>query len=124
VQNVCSLDDFTSPPPGTGAVNKLASRRFVRFTVTNPGQHVITAVAKAPLNAAADPDFVLHLGGGQILRSEGEPSATCSAGAPANCAETFTPTLAAGSYVLEVYEWTNTTDEPIGRTCFDVTVAR
>ena len=34
--NVCSLDDYTSSL--TGAENKLASRRFVRFTVTNPGR--------------------------------------------------------------------------------------
>ena len=31
--NVCSLDDYTSSL--TGAENKLASRRFVRFTVAN-----------------------------------------------------------------------------------------
>ena len=40
LQNVCSLDDYTSAL--TGAENKLASRRFVRFTVTNPGPHTIT----------------------------------------------------------------------------------
>jgi hypothetical protein len=125
LQNVCSLDDYTTPPPGTGAVNKLASRRFVRFSVTTPGQHVITATARAPLNAPADPDLLLHQGGGPMLRSEGEPSAACQVATPAACVETFTtPTLAVGNYVLEVYEWTNTTDEPIGRTCFDVAVTR
>lgn len=122
VQNVCSLDDYTSAL--TGPENKLASRRFVRFTVAAAGSHVITARARTPLNAAADPDMVLHLGGGQVFRSEGEPDASCTAGAPANCVETFTRNLAAGTYVLEVYEWANTTDEPIGRTCFDVTVTR
>jgi hypothetical protein len=125
--SVCSLDDYTSAL--TDAENKLASRRFIRFAVTNPGVHVITARAIAPLNGAADPDLLLHFGSGQPLESSGAPSSTCTAGTPAACVETFTPTLAAGEHVLEVYEWTNTnrTDDPqppIGRTCFEVTVAR
>jgi hypothetical protein len=123
---VCSLDDYTSAL--TDAENKLASRRFVRFTVANPGVHVITARARAPLNAAADPDMLLHLGGGQTIESSQAPSSLCAVGAPGECVETFSPALSAGDYVLEVYEWTNTnrTDDatypPIGRTCFDVTV--
>ncbi len=123
---VCSLDDYTSS--ATGAENKLASRRYVHFTVTNPGVHTITARARAPLNAAADPDLVLHLGGGQMLKSESEPS--CSVSTPASCVEEFSPDLQVGNYVLEVYEWSNTNraDDPeyppIGRTCFDVTVTR
>jgi hypothetical protein len=128
LENVCSLDDYTTLPPGTGAVNKLASRRFVRFTVTNPGVHTITVQARAPLNAPADPDLVLHSVG--LLRvSEGEP--TCTAVTPAEaCLETFSPTLQLGEHVLELYEWTNTNEAddpdypPIGRTCFDVTVTR
>ncbi len=123
--NVCSLDDYTSAL--TGAVNKLASRRFVRFTVTAPGPHVITARAVAPLNGAADPDLQLHLPDGSVLSSTGPPH--CTAATPQDCVETFTPSLAAGDHVLEVYEWTNTNDTddqypPVGRTCFDVTVVR
>jgi hypothetical protein len=124
---VCSLDDYTSAL--TDAENKLASRRFVRFTVANPGVHVITARARAPLNAAADPDMVLHLGGGETIESSDAPATTCAVGVPGDCVETFSPTLQAGDYVLEVYEWSNTnrtdaTYPPIGRTCFDVTVIR
>jgi hypothetical protein len=128
IPEVCSLDDYTSAL--TDAENKLASRRFVRFTVTNPGPHVITARARAPLNGAADPDMLLHTGSGQTIESSDAPTATCSAASPGECVESFTPTLAAGDYVLEVYEWSNTnrTDDdtypPIGRTCFDVTVTR
>jgi hypothetical protein len=124
--SVCSLDDYTSAL--TGAENKLASRRFVRFTVTNPGAHTITVRAIPPLNAAADPDLRLYVGGGQVIESDGAPSAQCAVAAPQECLETFTPTLAAGEHVLELYEWTNTnrTDDPdyppIGRTCFEVTV--
>jgi hypothetical protein len=123
---VCSLDDYTSSL--TDAENKLASRRFVRFTVANPGVHVITARARAPLNEAADPDMVLHLGSGQTIESSAAPASTCTVATPGECVETFSPTLQAGDYVLEVYEWSNTnrTDDatypPIGRTCFDVTV--
>ena len=130
LQNVCSLDDYTSAL--TGAENKLASRRYVRFTVTNPGPHTITVRARAPLNAPADPDLVLHRGSGQKLVSETPPAASCSVATPSGCVETFSPTLSVGEHVLELYEWTNTNrvdeskpeDRPIGRTCFDVTVTR
>ena len=123
--NVCSLDDYTSAT--TGAGNKLASRRFVRFAVTTPGPHLITARAVAPLLGAADPDLKLHAPDGSVLSSTGPPQ--CTIDTPQACVESFTPTLAAGEHVLEVYEWTNTNDTtdqfaPIGRTCFDVTVTR
>jgi hypothetical protein len=125
--NICSLDDYTSAL--TGAENKLASRRFVRFTATSPGPHTITAQAVAPLNAPADPDLRLHLSNGQIIPSEGPTSAGCAVDAPQQCVETFTAMLEAREYVLEVYEWTNTNalddeEPPIGRTCFDVRVTR
>jgi hypothetical protein len=123
LQNVCSLDDYTSAL--TGAENKLASRRFVRFTVTNPGQHTITVRARAPLNSPADPDVVLHRGDGLKIVSEAPPN--CTAQTPSACVEQFSPTLSVGEHVIELYEWTNTNalddaDPPIGRTCFDVTV--
>ena len=123
--NVCSLDDYTSVSSGAG--NKLASRRFVRFVVDTPGPHVVTARAVAPLLGAADPDLKLHAPNGSVLASAGPPQ--CTIDTPQACVESFTPTLAAGEHVLEVYEWTNTnetTDQypPIGRTCFDVTVTR
>jgi hypothetical protein len=125
--NVCSLTDYTSAL--TGAENKLASRRYVRFNVTAPGQHTITAHAVSPLNAAADPDLRLHLGNGQVLDADGPPGGACATNQPESCLETFAANLQSGEYVLEVYEWTNTNavdDEnpPIGRTCFDVTVTR
>jgi hypothetical protein len=123
--NVCSLDDFASTT--TGAANKLAARRFVRFSVDTPGMHVITARAVAPLNAAADPDMELYRAGSRVASSSEPPQ--CTAATPESCVETFAPNLAAGNYVLEVFEWTNTNDTddqypPIGRTCFDVTVTR
>jgi hypothetical protein len=126
--NVCSLDDYTSSQ--TGAENKLASRRFVRFNVQSAGVHTITARAVAPINAPADPDLRLF-SGGQVVTSEDEPDATaCTVNSPQGCVETFARQLPLGEHVLEVYEWTNTNEvddpdnPPIGRTCFNVTVTR
>jgi hypothetical protein len=122
--NVCSLDAFSSD--FTDSVNKLGSRRFLRFDVQNAGSYTLTARAVTPINGAADPDMVLHHAG-EVAMSDGAPAASCSASAPAQCSETFTASLPAGAYVLEVYEWTNTNAHddpfpPLGRTCFDVTV--
>lgn len=122
--NVCSLDSFKSDT--TGSTNKLASRRFLKLTVQNAGPHTFTARAVALIGGTADPDMVLHRAG-TVARSEGAPSAECTSLAPSQCSETFTQTLSAGEYVLEVYEWSNTntagdSSPPLGRTCFDVTV--
>jgi hypothetical protein len=81
----------------------------------------------APLLGVADPDLKLHTPDGTVLESTGAPQ--CTVNTPQDCVESFTPMLAAGEHVLEVYEWTNTNDTtaqfpPIGRTCFDVTVTR
>ncbi len=126
--NVCSLDDFKSP--STGSVDKLGSRRYLRFTAPTAGIYTMTATAVAPLNGYADPDMVLHQVG-PITSSEGPPSSACqSTGTtdPSLCTESFTASLSPGDYILEVYEWTNTTSDPsyppIGRTCFDVTVTQ
>jgi hypothetical protein len=123
---VCSLDDYRST--FTGSTNKLGSRRFLRFTAASAGMYTLTARAVAPLNAAADPDMILRRAD-EVTISNGAPSSTCSTGTPEECVESFSPTLAPGDHVLEVYEWTNTntaTEEypPIGRTCFDVTVTQ
>ena len=60
-----------------------------------------------PLNEPADPDLVLHRGRRSIHRVVGG-AADCAVNRAADCVETFAPTLQAGDYVLEVYEWTNT----------------
>jgi len=126
--NVCSTDAYTYSGE-TGFYNKLGSRAFVRFDVAATGVYAITATTTVmPPGKTADPDIALH-GQGLLHRSEGAPdSAACTAQTPAGCVESFERFLGPGAYVLEVYEWTNTqaTDAefpPIGRTCFDVTVA-
>jgi hypothetical protein len=68
-----------------------------------------------------------------VVYSQEDKPPLCSVNQPQECVETFrSPSLDAGDYVLEVYEWTNTNSldtpnpahQPIGRTCFAVTVTR
>jgi hypothetical protein len=123
--NVCSLNDFKSTT--SGAVDKLGSRRYVRFSVATTATYTFKATAVTP-PAAADPDLVLHQAGaiGNATNAPG-PSCTQSWQTSAGvCADSFSAALSPGDYTLEVFEWTNTTDDPryppIGNTCFDVTV--
>jgi hypothetical protein len=121
--NVCSTNEFEGT--ATGATNKLGSRRYLRFDASSTASYTFSAVATSiPANQISDPDLVLHRAG-QIGISEGPPLQNCTVAA-ANCTETFSQTLTPGEYVLEVYEWTNTEDDPqfppIGRTCFEVRV--
>ncbi|HEX6993820.1 MAG TPA: carboxypeptidase-like regulatory domain-containing protein [Gammaproteobacteria bacterium] len=127
--NVCSTDAYTYPG-ATGFYNKLGSRAFVRFDAPAAGVYVITATTtELPAGKTADPDLALH-GQGLLHRAEGAPDpAACTAQTPSGCVESFERFLGPGTYVLEVYEWTNTQPAdpesefpPIGRTCFDVTV--
>jgi hypothetical protein len=123
--NVCSLDDFASA--ASGAVDKLGSRRYVRFSVATTGTYTFQATAVNP-PGAADPDLVLYQAG-EIASSDGPPSTACTQSwqaTPGVCTESLGVSLSPGDYTLEVYEWTNITDDPtyppIGDTCFDVTV--
>ncbi|MEO8467153.1 MAG: hypothetical protein ABI640_17610 [Gammaproteobacteria bacterium] len=123
--NICSVDDFKSS--ASGSIDKLGSRRYARFSVATAGTYTLRATAVTP-PAAADPDLVLHQVGGVGASTTG-PSAACTQSWQTTvgvCAETLNSTLSPGDYTLEVYEWTNTTDDPrypsIGEVCFDVTV--
>ena len=123
--NVCSVDDFKSST--SGAIDKLGSRRYVRFSVATAGTYTLRATAVTP-PAAADPDLVLYQVGG-IGAATTAPSTACTQSWQTTagvCTESFSSTLSPGDYTLEVYEWTNTTDDPrypsIGDVCFDVTV--
>ena len=123
--NVCSLNDFKSAT--SGAIDKLGARRYVRFSAPVAGTYTFLAAAVNP-PAAADPDLVLYQVG-ELTNSDGPPSAACTQSwqtTPGVCTESFSASLSAGEYTLEVYEWTNITDDPryppIGDTCFNVTV--
>lgn len=126
-ENLCSTDEFRGFP--SGMRNKLGSRRYLRFTLGAAASLTFTARATdVPAGEIADPDLVLHRAG-VVTISEDSPDAACTVSTPLNCAETFTQMVAAGDYVLEAYEFTNTQADgsafpPIGRTCFDVTVTQ
>jgi len=127
--NVCSSDEFSLT--FTGAVNKLGSRRFLRFVPATSGRHTIrVTTTSAPSDASADPDLWLHQSG-PIAFSNAAPSESCTPTTLEQCVETMSRTLQAGAqHVIEVYEWTNTNSSddpdfpPIGRACFDVEVTR
>lgn len=136
--NVCSTDEFSGSNTGgtTGSVNKLSSRRFVSFTSSLAGPVLVSVEAtEIPADAYADPDFIIHRQG-PLFISETQPTAACQdvatgSGDVEDCVEEAAANLETGLHILEVYEWTNTQDaelnpefEPIGRTCFDVTVTR
>lgn len=133
--NLCSTDEFSSGASGSGSVNKLSSRRFVRFTPPAAGDVTIAVIATTiPDNAFADPDFYVHRQG-VIGASIGPPSTACEEfGAPgwveSHCEEVGVISLPSEEHVLEIEEWSNTnaSDDPdyppIGRTCFDVTVTQ
>jgi hypothetical protein len=130
--SICSTNEFESAR--SGLWNKLATRRFLRFDVATSGNVIVTASANLiPPGEYADPDFVIHQSD-PVFQSDDLPSASCQALAspgwqPSDCAQSATVALGVGSYVLEVYEFTNTLDSsvapgPIGRTCFDVSVTQ
>ncbi len=126
--NVCSTDDFSASQ--TGSVNKLGSRRYLRFQPSIAGTHTITVTTtSAPPGERTDPDIWLHRAG-PIAFSDAAPTAACTPDAPEQCVETLSQSLQSGAeYVIEVYEWTNTNDSdsddpPIGLACFDVEVTR
>jgi hypothetical protein len=99
------------PTGGTAAMyNKLGNRRFLRFTLT-----VSSTVAIAARNgrSGTDPDIVLYAAGVERGRAEEETSGT----------EILTLPLPAGTYVAEVYEYSNIQGTaPRGSECFDVTL--
>jgi hypothetical protein len=86
--------------------SKLGNRQFLRLSLDTDGPVVITASGEA----GTDPDFVLHEAGFRRFAESAEDGI-----------EMATFDLAAGDYVVEVYEWQNLTSPPRGTTCFEVT---
>lgn len=105
---VCTLGGSS----GFGTVNKLGNRRFLRFSIEQfvPNMALVIT-ASGP--AGSDPDLVLHQAGrvqSSLNAREGHEELR----------RIYTP----GDYVLEVYEFSNTTDQPMGSVCFDLRVTR
>ncbi|MBA3563120.1 MAG: hypothetical protein H0W33_03745 [Gammaproteobacteria bacterium] len=104
---ICSLGGGENPPRDYGSVNRLSNARFLRFNVDVQRTYLFTATGPS----GSDPDLVLHQMGIIAVSDEPPPGP-----------ESFSRLLAQGDYVLEVYEFTNITDMPRGRTCFDVSI--
>ncbi len=100
---VCSLGGGT----GFGTYNKLSVRRFLRLNIATQGVYEITA--SGPANS--DPDYVLHSIGSLGLYQD-----------QTGTTESNPIQMSPGDYVVEVYEFSNTTDMPRGRTCIDVSI--
>lgn len=106
-RQVCS----SLPTGGSAAVyNKLGNRRFLRFSLAFSS--TVSIVARNG-RAGTDPDLVLYAAGIERGRAEGETSGS----------ETLTLPLPAGTYVAEIYEYSNISGTaPRGNECFDVTL--
>jgi len=107
VSNVCSNDNFDSNHDG----NKIGVSKFLKFTLSSARSVTINATRASKTTFSTDPDLELF-GAGLIDSAE---SST-------NNSETLTRSLAAGTYVVEVYEYSNTTSTPKGLTCFNVAI--
>ena len=93
-----------------GAYNRLGNRKFLRFDLAAPGMITVRA-NNGP--AGSDPDLALYSAGVQRGLAEGTAAS----------AETLAVSgLAAGTYVIEVYEYSNLGSAPRGETCFDLQV--
>ncbi len=100
----------------SGVYNKLGNRRFLRIDAAAAGTATILARFNGTIGTApTDPDLVLYAAGVERARAEGSENGT----------EALTVTgLAPGTYVLEVYEFSNVdpSGTPRGTTCFDVSL--
>jgi hypothetical protein len=107
--NVCS-----SVPTANGVYNKLGNRRLLRIDLGSTANVSIVATYDGANGATAtDPDLVLYASGVERTRAESSTVNT----------ESLTATgLAAGTYVLEVYEYSNIDPSVTARgiTCFNV----
>ncbi len=106
-RQICS----SLPTGGSTAVyNKLGNRRYLRFTLAVSS--TLSIVARNG-RSGTDPDIVLYAAGVERGRADGETSGS----------ETLTLPLQAGTYVAEVYEFSNVSGiAPRGNECFDVTL--
>lgn len=109
-----SLEVCSSVPTASGVYNKLGNRRFLRIDLASTSTVMITATRGTTTGTAvSDPDLVLLSAGVERVRAE----------SPADNVETLTQAgLAAGTYILEVYEFSNVDPSATarGNTCFNV----
>jgi hypothetical protein len=118
---MCASSELTLPGGQTiqTAYNKLGNRRLLRFSV--PAAQSINIAVRCPQTDSTctglpqpDPDFVLWRAG-QVAIAEDAGSTT----------EQRDINVAAGDYVLEIYEYSHVDPSAItrrGRTCMSVTI--
>lgn len=97
----------------SGVYNKLGNRRLLRIETGVAGTATIRATFTGTGGLPTDPDLVLYAAGVERARAESADDGV----------ETLTVTgLAAGTYVLEVYEFSNIDPSATarGNTCFNV----
>jgi len=101
---VCSTNDV-------GDFNMLGNRAFIRFSLA-ASQSTVMSLMRTSGSMTTDPDFFVFEDGNFIAVAEGT----------ANGSETLTQTLAAGEYLIEAFEFTNTNDSGGRDACFNFTV--
>jgi hypothetical protein len=127
--NVCmnnSFDQFNGQPEYTG--NKLAERRYLRFTVPTSSRYDVTVTTTTDINIVDDPDdprdqsdpdvFIFNRGNLVGFGNSGDANR-----------ESFTTQLVLnpGVHVADVHEFRFRDDESVAgfpdRVCFDVSIA-
>jgi hypothetical protein len=108
--------------------NKLAERRFLRFNVTTPGRHDITATTTTDIGIVDDPSDPRDQSDPDMFIYERGRLVGFGNSGVAN-SETFTTQLSlnTGTHVADLHEFRFRDDESVaafpGRVCFDVTIA-
>ncbi len=93
-----------------GQVNKLGSRQFLTFVISNAGSYTLTAVGKS---SDMDPDFYVFRQGTLVVN-----------GAQTVSDESQTQTLQTGSYVIDAHDFNKFDDNTSAAdTCLDVTLS-
>ncbi len=101
---ICSVDNA-----GTG--NQLGVRNMIRVNVPTAGAYTLQAVRTSG-DTGRDPDIVVLLNG--VTQAAGISSVSDS--------ETLNANLAAGDYVIDVYDFRNVLGNSPGDACFDFTI--
>lgn len=99
--------------PVNGDTNKLGVRDYITFTLPTTGAVTFTADTTIGPATATDPDFFIWETG-QLFTSRLAQSA-------ANCTESWTGTLNAGTYAIEIFDAKNFDSATAARSCFSFT---
>ena len=102
-----------------GVYNAIGNRRFLKFEV--PSTRTIDIRVAAVSNSNADPDLVLYDGISRVVSECEGPDAASGCTEPQQI-ERYNATVEAGSYVLEVYDYSHLADNTAPRICMNVSI--